>query len=161
MFQKSTKIFLILVLSFVFVLPLFAAQEKSPLIMREGTVTAIKGVAMIKKQGNINWEEVKVGTALSQGDRIKTASGAELDLNLDGKAQSAIIKVRESTEIGLVSLSKDKTNEQEKTLLELSVGEVLIKAKKLQQGSDFEVKTPTSIVGVRGTIFSVRVRSIK
>ncbi|MEW6170476.1 MAG: FecR family protein [Candidatus Omnitrophota bacterium] len=164
MFFGKVRIFLILVIGLMLVLPVFAAEQTQgvkQIVMREGTVTSIKGVAMLKKKGNLNWEELKQGTMLSQGDRIKTSSGSELELSLDGKEQSALIKVRELSEIGFVTLAKDKLNDREKTLLELASGEILIKAKKLQKGSDFEVKTPTSIVGVRGTVFSVRVRSLK
>ena len=44
------------------------------------------------------------------------------------------------------------------TLLDLAVGKVLVHAAKLKGGSRFEVRTPTAISGVRGTVFEVEVK---
>ena len=62
---------------------------------------------------------------------------------------------------GSLFLKDDQAGTQN-TLFDLSLGEILIKAKKLHsEKSKFEVKTPTSIVGVRGTTFSVTVEAVK
>ena len=62
----------------------------------------------------------------------------------------------------LSELSSDKKDSSQITILDLSLGEVFIKAKKLNADKyRFEIKTPTSIVGVRGTAFSVKVESVK
>ena len=68
----------------------------------------------------------------------------------------------EKSLVSFASLVKDSSSGMKKTLLDLSIGQVLIKAEKLDTpDSKFEVKTPTSVVGVRGTKFSVKVDALK
>ena len=56
----------------------------------------------------------------------------------------------------------DPKADTSKTLLDLAMGEILIKAQKVHgEKSQFEVKTPTSIVGVRGTTFNVKVEAVE
>jgi hypothetical protein len=50
-------------------------------------------------------------------------------------------------------ITGDKT-----TLLDLAIGKVLVQTQKLQGDSKFEVRTPTALTGVRGTIFEVTVK---
>jgi hypothetical protein len=62
----------------------------------------------------------------------------------------------------MAELLQDKDKETQRTLLDLSIGEILIQVDKLQaEKSSFEVKTPTSMVGVRGTTFSVKVETME
>ena len=73
-----------------------------------------------------------------------------------------MVDVSEKSQLSLATLVKDTTSGLKKTLLDLAIGQVLIKAEKLDTpDSKFEVKTPTSVVGVRGTKFSVRVEALE
>jgi len=77
-------------------------------------------------------------------------------------AQTATVEVKKSSQVKLATLLQNGQDATETTLLDLSLGEILIKAKKLHsEKSKFEVKTPTSIVGVRGTTFSVTVEAVE
>jgi hypothetical protein len=68
--------------------------------------------------------------------------------------------MKENSQLQLTELKINKAEASETTLLDLALGAVLIKAEKLHsEKSRFEVKTPTSIVGVRGTTFSVAVEA--
>ena len=68
----------------------------------------------------------------------------------------------ENSQLMLRELKKDKRTGTENTLLDLAVGKILVKAQKLRDpDSKFEVKTPTSVVGVRGTNFSVQVEAVE
>ena len=59
-------------------------------------------------------------------------------------------------------LKKDEEGRVQTTLLDLAIGKILISAEKLDTpDSKFEVKTPTSVVGVRGTAFSVEVEAVE
>ena len=55
----------------------------------------------------------------------------------------------------------DAADKIDNTLLVVGIGSVLVKADKLVGASKFEVKTPTSIIGIRGTIFEVYVSTQK
>ena len=108
------------------------------------------------------WMSAKEGTLLKQGDSIRTKANSWAILNVDGVAETASVEVKQNSQMKLATLTEDKVAATQTTLLDLSLGEILIKAKKLHsEKSKFEVKTPTSIVGVRGTTFSVAVEAVE
>ncbi len=97
------------------------------------------------------------GMVLNEGDTLKTSKESWIVLSLGGK-ERATVEIDEKSELLLSRLRVDEGEDDQKTLLDLAVGKILIKANKLRsEKSKFEVKTPTSLIGVRGTTFEVNV----
>ena len=71
------------------------------------------------------------------------------------------MRLKENTTLTLDILKENTATKKKVTVLDVSIGKILIQAEKLKDGSRFEVKTPTSVVGVRGTKFSVKVEAIE
>ena len=98
---------------------------------------------------------------LNEKDFIKTKADSWVNMNLDGSGETAAVELDENSQLMLLRLTKDDENGTQKTLLDLAIGKILIRAQKLHtKESSFEVKTPTSIVGVRGTVFEVEVEAL-
>jgi hypothetical protein len=130
-------------------------------MMRTATVAQISGTVMIKEPGLRPWTKAKVGDVLSEGSFLKTGMGSKAVVGVDD-GKTATVDINEKSLISFATLAKDSNSGMKKTLLELSVGQVIIKAQRLDTpDSKFEVKTPTSVVGVRGTKFSVKVDALK
>jgi len=128
---------------------------------RFATIKQVSGTVEMKVSKG-SWMPAIVGTNLKQGDAIRTKANSTATLLLDGKAETASVEVKQNSQLTLAELIANKAQGTETTLLDLSLGEILIKAKKLHsEKSRFEVKTPTSIVGVRGTTFSVTVEAVE
>lgn len=154
--MKTMRILLVSGFLFLAVSLCFAIETK-----RIAVIDEISGTVEVRL-GNKSWSAAKVGMILNQGDAIRTLGNSSAVLNLDGNAQTAIVEVRKNSELSLAELIENKGNDTQKTLLDLGLGEILIKAKKLHtEKSSFEVKTPTSVVGVRGTTFAVSVEAIE
>ena len=137
-----------------------AALSFAEPIKRTATITDIKGKVDVKTISGV-WEAAKVGMALSEGDMITTKADSTATLNLSG-AEEATVSMKPDSQMALAELMMDKKEGTQKTLLDLALGEILIKTQKLHaKESKFEVKTPTSIVGVRGTAFSVAVEAVE
>lgn len=126
---------------------------------RTAIITAVTGNAEAMPLGGA-WIDAARGMVLKEGDMIRTRAGSKIVLNLlDGNDQVAVVEIGEKTRLALAEMFRDDKDAARRTLLDLAMGEILIKAKKLHsERSKFEVKTPISFVGVRGTIFSVSVR---
>jgi hypothetical protein len=126
---------------------------------RIAKIVDLKGQVQLKSlQGD--WVPAEVGTTLTQGHILKTAAKSQAVLKLDGAEETATVEINENSQLMLSELLMDTEKGTQKTLLDLAIGKVLIKAQKLHdEKSKFEVKTPTSIVGVRGTSFSVEVEA--
>jgi len=155
--MKLLKVFL----SVGVVLALLASSTFAAETRRVATIAEITGTAEVKI-GSGKWAPAKVGMSLTQGDTIRTKAKSMAILDLDGKARSAKVELKENSLLTLAELAENKAKDTQKTLLDLSLGKILIQVHKLRQdNSKFEVKTPTSIVGVRGTTFSVAVEAIE
>ncbi len=130
-------------------------------VLRTANVTEINGSAEVL-QSDGSWKPATIGMVLGQGDSIRTTPSSWAILSIDGAAETATVEVKQNSELKLATLLKNDDESSQATLLDLSMGEILIKAKKLHsEKSKFEVKTPTSIVGVRGTTFSVAVEAVE
>ena len=150
--MKTLKI-AIIALFILGIVPMALAEET----MRIAKVSEFEGTVEAKIASN-DWAPVQAGTAMKQGDLIRTKANSWAVLDIDGST----VEVKQNSQMKLAELVADKAKDSQKTLLDLALGEVLIKAKKLDsEKSKFEVKTPTSIVGVRGTTFSVAVEAVE
>jgi len=155
--MKILKLMAVLVLVMFLASPAFAEE-----VQRTAKVIDITGDAQIKPLEAGDWMAAEAGSILNVGDILKTASGCEVILNVNGNGETAIITVSENTKLMFTDLVMDTDDGTEKTLVELAVGQILIKAQKLHTPeSQFEVKTPTSLVGVRGTEFAVKVEAVE
>jgi hypothetical protein len=145
--------FLCIFLLFIFISYNVSAEESR----RSASIMDIKGIVEVKAtQGE--WEKAKIGMTLEQGYIIRTKKKSRALLNVDGMGQTATVEIKQNSQMQLMELLENKEESSQATLLDLAIGEILIKAQKLHSPkSKFEVKTPTSIVGVRGTTFSVSV----
>lgn len=128
---------------------------------RTAKISDVKGAVEVKTAtGEI--VPAKVGMVLNEGDMVQTKTNSSAILNVDGTAETASVEVKANAKLKLSEMLENKKEGVQMTLLDLSMGEILIKAKKLHsEKSKFEVKTPTSIVGVKGTTFSVSVEAVE
>jgi hypothetical protein len=156
--MKSFKIKITLLMLAAFLtLPAFVHAEESS----QAIVKGIKGEARFLRSGSTDWQALERGTVLSEGDALKTAIESQVTLTLVGASKTAEITVRPETEFVFKKFHFDGVSRVESTILDVQLGGVLVKAEKLVGESKFEVKTPTSIVGIRGTTFEVQVSKKK
>lgn len=129
---------------------------------RTATITSLEGKAEVKLAGQTSWAAVQSGAILNEGDTLKTDANSKATLAIGSKSEVGTVEVSERSQLLLSSMMFDQKANTSKTLLDLAMGEVLVKAQKVQgEQSKFEVKTPTSIVGVRGTVFRVKVEAVE
>jgi len=151
--MKKNLILALLLAAVVCCMPaLVWAQELSV-----AKVVDLKGEAKFAKKGATDWQPLGRDMQLTEGDKIMTASGSQVELEMRGSNRIGNVIVRPETEFTLQTLHHDPDTKVETTLLDVEVGNILVKAEKLMGESKFEVKTPTSIVGIRGTTFEVQV----
>lgn len=130
-----------------------SAQETA----RTATIVRVIGTAeVMPPQGS--WREARPGINLPEGTIIRTAEGSKVIVSIDGRDQSALIEMKDYAQLILAEMPPME-NQTRKTLLDLTIGNILIKVKKMPtEQSKFEVRTPISYVGVRGTIFSISLK---
>ena len=136
----------------------FAEETK-----RTAAIISLEGGVDVQREGDIKWIPGKEGMVLNEGDVVRTKEDSRAILELTGIAgEEATVEVEENSLLMLAELIMDEEKKTHKTLLDLAVGKILIKAKEMRsEESDFEVKTPTSVVGIRGTVFVVEVEAVE
>jgi hypothetical protein len=124
-------------------------------------VTNAKGNVMVMSQGSSEWKKAEFGSMLGSGDTIKTGADSYADLNFSGNSEDAMVRVDANSTMKIDSYVAARAAENKKIILDLAMGDIMVKANKLKSESQFQVRTPTSIVGVRGTGFKVQVTAEK
>ena len=144
-------VFIAFVFLFVTVPPAFS--QTTPLKV---TIIATSGEVLVLKKDTAEWLDAQSGDILTEGDTIKTLEGAKAELQFPSGSS---IVLNEKTSLAIESLAfKTRTpQKEEKTEVFLIDGKIKAIIEKLDQGEQFEIKTPTAIAGVRGTIFYLNV----
>jgi len=154
MTHKHLAAGLIAVFAFLFISPsLFAATG------RVAEISSIEGAVWFRKGGTGEWKGAEKGMLLLENDEVKTAENAKAVILLDAAGETGKIDLAPNTQMRIETMAQDTTSGEKTTLLDLALGRVLIKAEKLKGNSSFQVKTPTSICAVRGTVFEVTVEA--
>ncbi|HNX91783.1 MAG TPA: FecR family protein [Candidatus Omnitrophota bacterium] len=138
---------------------LFSSLAFCVTVKRSARVVEANGKVETKNSSG-KWISVNPEMVLNEGDFIRTDSSSEALIEIIGETGNSRVRVKPNSQMQLVQLVEDNDSTTQNTMLDLALGELLIDVDKLDsQKSKFEVKTPTSLVGVRGTTFKVTVDS--
>jgi len=125
-------------------------EDSSP----SATVTRVSGEAMAQKGGASVWNPITQGDVLSGGDTIRTSPASKVRIQFPS---GSIIEVNEMTSLTIRQLAAKTAKEEGAEEVFLLKGRIKAIVEKLDKKTAFEVKTPTAVAGVRGTIFYVNV----
>ncbi len=98
------------------------------------------------------WETARSGMEIMQGDSVRTLDESEAKIIF---FESSVMRLAPNTEIVIQALSADPDNTY--IYLRQESGRTWNKILKLSGISSYEMETPTTVVSVRGTAFSVEV----
>ena len=138
-------------------------KAASPVVMermengtRYGTLRKPGKDVFVKCKGG-TWMPAKDGMVILPGDEVKTAAAGSVQVVLDG-GKVGRVEIKEGSLFRIAKAETDTTTGDKTTLLDLAIGKILVKVEPLNGISRFEVKTPTALTGVRGTVFEVTVK---
>ena len=136
MYNNSRKIFLLLL---VFTNCFIYADKIA-------VATKVKGLAEIMKVGKKDFNGLKAGSILEDGDKIRTGnSGFVAIIFIDDKS---ILKIKENSEAVITGRRTAKDISKK-----INIDGGTIKASITKQNVDFVIQTPTSVASVKGTEF--------
>lgn len=116
---------------------------------RAAIVLNVEGTVMVTKAGGSNAYRAFKDMSLSQGDHLRTESGSSIVLQVVDRQDE--LTIGESTEMYISSLVQDDEGNN-KSKFKMWAGSLWFKVKKLVNADDeFEVETPTAVMGVRGS----------
>lgn len=118
-------------------------------------ITDIQGAGQVqvRKEGETEWTQAKLGVRLEEGDRILVGEETQVVLSLRNET---LVHLDENSEMTVESLQE---NDQQgfSNRLKLWTGDLLADVKKKLEDthSSFEVESSGVVCGVRGTVFEV------
>ena len=138
---------------------LFMATPVFAGVGRTAEISNTDGAVWYRKGGTTEWKGAEKGMVLMETDEIKTGANAKAVIILDAAGETGKLDLTANSQLRLETMKKNPATMDKTTVLDLAVGKVLVKAEKIKGNSTFQVKTPTSICGVRGTLFEVSVEA--
>ena len=145
--MKKNIIFLAILLS---VMVSIGCAKKKEMVIGKGTINGMVGNVTIKERGKTH--QAKVGDFVAVGMTIETGTKSLVEIYFGEN----IIRVLENTTLFINKFELNIATDSEQTELNLQIGEVFSKInKKLTKGDSYQIRTPTTIAGVRGTEFGV------
>jgi len=142
---------IILILGIMMMITACGANVKET--ARVATIVDFSGQVTITKAAENKTFTAFKGMSLTQGDRIETEKNSSLILEI---GEDKELRVSENASFTISELQGGKDSQTESTEISLKSGGVWADVKnKLSPDSRFEIATPTAVMGVRGTKFSV------
>lgn len=115
-------------------------------------IAGFEGTVQVKMAASAEWMGAAVDQPLNAGDSVRTGPDGQTMLQFSDKSTVAL---KPNTEITVEELVWNEN--ARKANINMPTGEMRAILKKLDQPSDFKVKTPTAICGARGTVFYILV----
>ncbi|HVN86169.1 MAG TPA: FecR family protein [Candidatus Binatia bacterium] len=129
-------------------LPAWSATEVA-------TVAAVVGGAELQRGGQGAWQLATVGSALFEGDRVRTRQSSRAKLIFQ---DDSVVDVGPGSELQVGTQVFDDSARRYKGVLSLIGGKIraVVSDYYKAPGARYEVETPTAVSGVRGTEFIVQ-----
>jgi len=124
----------------------FASASNAESKTAIGSVSAIVGKAMLKRQPSTSWLKAKIKLPVYESDAVSTGEESRCEIALTG---DKVVRLGEKT-VAVIS-AQDEANSKVKT----TRGSVWINVKHLVNNRSFEVSSPTAVAAIRGTVFSI------
>jgi hypothetical protein len=125
----------------------------------DAVVTVLQGSARVYSKGVAKGHLLKQGDLLKKDQEVKVAKKSRMEIRFpDG----TIMRLAEKSHLKLNQLSFNKQTEEKNVKVDLSIGKLWAKVKKLiTPDSSVEVRTSNAVAGVRGTVYRINVEDDK
>ena len=133
----------------IFLALLFVGGVVHISLLQAAEIVGIEGNVQVQTAAEKAWKKADVGTQVNAGDSIRTARSSKATLVLDESGMNKIT-IDELTMAVVNSATPGMIDR-----FDLSKGKVYANLESIRSGLTFEVSTPSSVAGVRGTGYSV------
>lgn len=152
---------LVLLFSFLALFPLgFAfSQDEAALPERFAQVEDWSGEVQVKVTAEDGWKIAEKGMRVHQGGEIRTGKDSKVVLLMDETDSAGQLDVYSNTWLRMGTLGYSAKDSAKRTLLDLALGQILVKAQGVTGEGTFQIRSPTSTSSVRGSeaTFEVKV----
>lgn len=116
---------------------------------QDALVAEVSGEVLVRPDASASWRPIRKNESLSSGSEIATKADGQVALVLDPGRE---VQLKPDSNLILKDLSKDLKTGARQDILESAKGKIRASIRRLGKGSRFEVRSPTGLAGVRGTV---------
>jgi hypothetical protein len=121
----------------------------------KGVITYLEGPVRVKRSGEAQWSSARPNLILLENDQIEVPGQSRAELILDNQS---VMRLSENTLLTIHKLEEEKATQKETARMDISAGKLWVRMAKLfNPASRYDVKTPTVIAGVQGTVYQIMV----
>jgi len=117
-----------------------------------GVIVSLAGSVRIYKKGADNWREPKLNDTVSEGDKIQTEENSTIGIRM---SNGNTVVLQPYTELSFTTLRYDPASGNYENTLAITKGRLSAVVARVNKQVTFQVQTPTSVCGVRGTFMEV------
>lgn len=135
----------------------FAAEKQ--FTGAEAIVTIVDGTARVFTKDKATGRKLKKGDKLGKEHEVRVGERSRIEIRFpDG----TLMRLSEKSRLAMSEVQYDKKTENKNVKVNLTVGKLWAKVKKLTTpDSSVEVRTSNAVAGVRGTVYRVNVEDDK
>jgi hypothetical protein len=132
-----------------------APPPKDKMQQETAYVTYLNGEAKVKSEDAKQWKPIQVNQKINQGDQVRVGKKSKAELMTFDRD---VVRLSENTELTVDKMQNNPVRKIKKKGFFMKLGRVWNKAKSLVHSkSEYTVRTPNAISGIRGTSYSVDV----
>jgi len=121
----------------------------------DAVVIVIQGTARVYNKDETKGRLLKKGARIKEDEEVKVAEKSRIELRF---ADGTVMRLSEKSRLRMSELDFNKQTQSKNVKVDLSVGKLWAKVKKLSTpDSSVEVRTSNAVAGVRGTVYRVNV----
>ena len=132
------------------------AQEAGDLAEQRASVAEAARVAgangLSRKAGTGDWIEARAGELVQAGDKLHTAAAGSAVLEL---ADGSVVQLGAQTELAVRELQRDQRTSQRKQSLQLTAGEVSVRAAPASAGAGLEIRSAPAVLMAQAAAFDL------
>lgn len=134
-------------------------EQKADLRERFAQIQELNGDVQVKVTSSSVWKIAEKDIKIGQGGEIRTGNDSKVVVSIDQDADSGTIDILSNSWMRLGVMDYTEVEKSKRTMFDLALGQILVKAEGVTGDGSFQIKTPSSTSSVRGNsaIFEVKV----
>jgi hypothetical protein len=118
-------------------------------------VKFVLGTVERQEKNKTSWLKIRFDDTVKQGDRIKTAAGSRIELQMPDES---VLKIGENTIFDITEIKTPQSDNEDKMTFTLWTGSLWAKFKKIvSTRQERRLESPGAVVAIRGTTLSMEV----